>query len=130
MSKEKRHIEVAFTRPVAETGVRVDVIAPDGKTKLGSLTVRGADCKDFQNAVWMKSRKQIEIMSLPEAEQQEALQRLDNETLATLVAGWTFADPCTTENIVRLFENAPYVKRLVDDTAGKRELFWKPPEGS
>jgi len=125
---EKKHsINDAFTRPLAEQGVEVEVVAPDGETVLGSITVRGADSDAFQTALWRKQRENARILALPEHERDKARKDAERELIAALVAGWTFKETCTPENIKKLFANAPYVLDLVDQTAGKRGLFWTKP---
>ena len=118
-------IEAAFTRPSADRGVLMEVIAPDG-TKLGTITVRGSDSEAFESALWRKSRANARIMGLPEAERPEARREAELQLIASLVADWDFAEPCTQENIVRLLINAPYIYNQIDETAGKRVLFWHP----
>jgi preprotein translocase subunit SecB len=58
------------------------------------------------------------------------LREAEIEMLAVLVKDWSFANPCTPENVKKLLRNAPHVYQLVDETAGKRELFWTPPKES
>jgi hypothetical protein len=122
-------ISAVFTRPRANSGVPVEVKAPDGRTVLGTITVRGADSDAFQAALWEKSRENARILSLPAAEQPAARREAELKLIASLIVGWSFSTPFTEENVLELLRNAPAVYNLVDETAGKRELYWDKPTG-
>ena len=115
-----------FTRQKANEGVKLPLDLPDGTPTAHFITVRGVDSDDFRRANTESKRKLVELAldreraTLDPKEHEQ--QRLN--VLASLVAGWSFDQPCTFENIITLLREAPNLADQIDRIAAKRHLFF------
>lgn len=122
--KDKLPIDAFFTREKANDGISVPLLLPDGSDSGESLTIRGVDSDHFRKAQVERSKKNLIILQLPEAEQQAARDTADTELLAELVGGWTMETEFTTENVVKLLTESPAIRGLVDSTSANRASFF------
>lgn len=114
-----------FTRPAANAGRRVDIPGPDGKPTGEWMTIRHVDCDDFR-------KKRAEILAsaamlpadTPAAERQRLRESMHRELLATLVTGWSLEDEFSSDNLMSLLENAPYLADWIDRTSENASLFF------
>lgn len=120
-----------FTVPAANEGRNLTLNGPDGKPTPHWIRVRGADSDAFKAAERELRRGIIGYVEdndgNPDArkkpEYQQLTDRLKLDGQVALVKAWSFAEPCTVENVKLLFAQAPYIADQVDTFAGKRELF-------
>lgn len=122
-------IKSLYTREAANTGITIKVVGPDGKETGDTIKVRGADSDVFQRAM-RKGRREMLAFLESKGDKvrgtdayQEFVDKQKLELQATLVMEWSFEEPCTAENVIALFTNAPDVAAQVDEAAGKRDRF-------
>ena len=119
------------TRSASNTGVQLFVIGPDGKITTDWLTVRGLDSDAFQAAAAEMRRALLQYISdngghkaaTEKPEYKQVVKQQELRMKASLVGGWSFEEECTVDNVIALFECAPYIGAQVDDESGKRERF-------
>lgn len=115
-----------FTRTPANAGAKMPIPDPiTGKDSGETLTLRGFDSDAFQAALVAKSRRNAEILTLPEGEQAEALKDAEMMLFLALVAGWSFKEPFTEKALIEFLTECPYIQKAVDDFASKRANFIK-----
>lgn len=120
----KPSITSLFTLEASNAGVTRPVKDPNGNV-VCHITFLGVDSDVFRKARVVRNRKIAELKELKEDDRLEALEELDRELIASLVTGWDFEEPCTRENVLNLFRNAPDVFEQVNVEANKRSLFFK-----
>lgn len=116
-----------FTAGPANAGVRVPLFKPDGTPSDQWLHVHGVDSDAFRNAELAKLRKLRELGSkkLSQVEQDNEVRNITRELLASLVSAWSFPEPCTFDNVVNFFRQAPQIEDAVDRFSAKRDNFFK-----
>lgn len=119
----KPSITSLFTLEASNVGVTRPVKDPNGNT-VCNITFLGVDSDVFRKARVVRNRKIAELKDLREEDRLEALEQLDRELIASIVTGWDFAEPCTKENVLELFKQAPDVFEQVNVEANKRSLFF------
>ena len=119
----KPSITSLFTLEASNVGVTRPVKDPNG-TVVCNITFLGVDSDVFRKARVVRNRKIAELKDLREEDRLEALEQLDRELIASIVTGWDFAEPCTKENVLELFKQAPDVFEQVNVEANKRSLFF------
>lgn len=119
-----------FTRDAANAGAVLTVLGPDAKPCGLKITVRGTDCDEFRLGTREMQRVVLEHLDGKAEDYRKSKEYIaftDEQRLklvSTLVAGWEGVDePCTPENVLLLFKNAPYVVTQVDEFGSKRERF-------
>lgn len=114
-----------FTRKTANEGKKVPLLAPDGSETEHWLLVRGMDSDEFRKAEAKGRRRAIEVAETKDAEKiVAALEETRLETVAALVADWSFSEKCTRENVVNAFREAPQIMDAVNRFAGNRTNFF------
>lgn len=109
-------------------GATLQLKFPDGTASGQSIVLRGTDSPEFQKASREKARERVKILTLPEAEQDQAFESATRRLLAALVISWTLDAKVTPDSIDDLFVNAPHVMKQVDDFCVNRANFFnKPP---
>lgn len=115
----------------ANEGIRLALKGPSGDLTEDWITVRGIDSDVFQHANKNMRRKLLGYLEEKGLSAKDSPEYVDmmiqqtRELQASLVVAWSFDEPCTNENILELFTNAPYIAEQVDLHASKRELFVK-----
>jgi hypothetical protein len=131
MSDEKEIVKspgmsAFFTRDAANAGIVIELTLPTGEKTDQWLRVRGVDSDAYREAEAASFRSHMEVMQIKDPEaQKKARLGIDRGVLASLVSSWSFSDPCTPENVVKFFKNAPQVEKLVDQASFNRALFFK-----
>lgn len=128
------------TRQRASEGVRLPLQTPDGKPTEHWLQVRHVWSDEFQEAneaglrevrEWLAA--ELASLDLPDDAQLPAhlRERLAKESrrvrlaaLASLVAGWSFEEEATPENVRAFLEEAPQVASAIDAFAVRNEAFF------
>lgn len=130
------------TRQVANRGVRLDLVAPDGKATEYWLDVVGIDSDIFRNAQREVNKTALlhEIIAKAAADgkgtpaEVQALTEAFHENqkltlLAHLVTGWNFTEDdgsptlCNVETVKAFFTEAPQIADMVDRIAASRAYF-------
>ncbi len=113
-----------FTRTQSNAGAKLVLEDPlTGQPSNESLLVRGLESDRFREALAAKHRRNLEILTLPEAEQEAASMDAEYDLYVSLVAGWSFEEECSPEAVKQLFIEAPQIKLAVDRFAGNRANF-------
>lgn len=125
--KASNTMEAFFTRSRANEGAVLELTLPDGTPTPHSLVIYGIDSDNYRQASAASQRR---LMELAKSENVKELSRnfLEEETLtlvASLVKSWTFAEPCTLENVKKFLVEAPQIRNEIDKLATRRSLFFK-----
>jgi hypothetical protein len=122
----KETMEAFFTRSRANEGVDVPLSLPDGTPTKHSIRVRGVDSDAFRAADAESRRKTMEAMLKKDEKATELLIRNEKYLLlSSLVVSWTFDMPCTQENVINFFREAPQIADAIDRLAANRTRFFK-----
>lgn len=114
-----------FTRKRANEGILLPLSLPDGTPTEHWITLRGIDSDAFRAAEAASRRKAMEIAQLPsEEERREAIEQEKLLMLSSLISGWSFEEPPTSENIINFFKEAPQIADAVDRAAVDRARFF------
>ena len=111
-----------FTREKANEGKKVFLTLPDGTETEEYLIIRGVD-SDYYVAAFQEVKRRLSLNTdkdNPEYTPKDA----EIDILASLVAGWSFKEDYTTENIAKFLREAPQIALKIDDIAGNRSLFF------
>lgn len=89
------------------------------------LDVRSSLSDDFRAARDEAMQNATELASIADAvERKEKMNDSMNVMFASLIAGWSFDQPCTTENKAAFLRDAPQVKNMLQATADNSEAFF------
>lgn len=137
--KKQFSIEDFSIRDVTEEGVKINLVDPaTGETTDEWLQVRGDDSEVYRLALARYNRERLDFMrEKGKSEDDEAKLKFESaaerKLIASLVADWSLKDkegeeiPCNLESVCDLFYKAPQIKEQVDQFAGNRANFSKPP---
>lgn len=115
-----------FTRKVANEGVKLPLYYPDGTVSDHWIMARGVDSDHFRQAEAMAKRQAIELSQIDdERERLAAMNELELDCIASLVAGWSFEEECTQGNVVNFLREAPQISDMINRFAAKRSEFFK-----
>lgn len=119
-------MEEFYTRNRANEGNKLPLYYPDGRESEHWLIVRGIDSDHFRMAESAGRKKALEALQI-ESQQKRAefARNVEVETIASLVAGWSFDMPCTPDNVVKFLHEAPQICDMVNRYAAKRTEFYK-----
>lgn len=114
-----------FTRQKANEGVKLPLFLPDGSESEHWLMVRGVDSDAFRMAESKSKRKAIELVQI-EDPQERAVQvrETELECIAALIAGWSFEEKLTKDNILNFLREAPQIADAVNRFAVRRADFF------
>ncbi len=123
-------MEAFFTRQRANEGIEFPLDYPDGTPSPHRIRIRGIDSDAFKLAKADSARRLMELMANREKAKIDEVDhdQEQRKLLSTLVIGWTFNEPCTPENVVKLLREAPQLAEQIDRIAGRRHHFF--PKGS
>lgn len=114
-----------YTRSKANEGKKVPLSLPDGSPSEHWLVIRGVDSDEFRRAEAKSKRKAIEIAQIKnDQERDAAIEQQKLELIAVLVAGWSFEEECTRDNVVDFLREAPQIADMVDRIAVSRASFF------
>jgi hypothetical protein len=122
------------TRPQANSGTRLALKNPVTGADTGHwLQVLGEDSDAFrEEGDASRRRLQDALASLPAAERNaakymEIVRATKTEEkllgIASLVSSWSFAPPCSRENVIAWLRDAPQIQDAIDLAAGDRSNF-------
>lgn len=115
-----------FTRQRANAGIELPLDLPDGTPSGHTIRIRGVDSDQFRAAKADSSRRLMELVLQREKTSPDAVDFVGEQLrmIAALVIGWSFAEPCTPENVLKLLQEAPHLADEIDRIASKRSLFF------
>lgn len=109
------------TRDRAEEGTRVDLLLPSGEPSGEWVQVRSYMATVAQQARFDVERRRAEK---GEALTYDDTQRLEAESRAALVKGWSFEDECTPDNVKAWLYGAQTVSNQIMVVATQDERFF------
>ena len=124
-------MEEFFTRQKANEGVKLPLFLPDGTATEHYLVVRGIDSDH-----WRQADAESKRMLARAFKTDEDLKKLDDKAMAhlidesrmmvltALIAGWSFDDECSPENVRKLLTEAPQIADEIDKFAARRTRFF------
>lgn len=119
-------IEDFYTRKKASEGTKVPLFYPDGTPSDHWLIVRSVYSDEFRKTETGAFRKMPELAQIEDTDERDrALYELRLETLASLVAGWSFDRELTFESAFEFLKEAPQIADKVDEIAKKKRLFFR-----
>lgn len=124
------------TRPLANEGIRFDLVTATGANSPHFLTLLGVDSDAFQKAKARQTRVIAELFAIKdEGEREDQALVATCDMLAVLVQDWSFSDPdmmpegktveCTVENVSKFLFDAPQIREQIDKLVSNRALFFK-----
>lgn len=118
-------MEEFYTREKANKGKKVELEKPDGTPSEHWLVIRGIDSDAFRETQERLSREAIaESLDKDETGSKEQPKDRKLELLSSLVADWSFAEECNTENVMKFLQEAPQIERQIDTTVSRRSFFF------
>lgn len=127
-TKETNPMERYMVRDKVQTPTRLHLTDPVTNEKTGDyLDVRSSLSTEF-----MEARDSImqEVGMLQEPDEnarRETVRNLQLKLTSSLVAGWSFPEPATTENVVKFLYNAPQIRAQLNAIADDTQRFFNPP---
>lgn len=114
-----------FTRQAANEGVKLPLLLPDGSESEHWLMVRGVDSDAFRMAESKSKRKVIELAQITDQQERATqVREVELECIASLIAGWSFEEKLTTDNVVHFLREAPQIADAVNKFAVRRADFF------
>ena len=114
-----------YTRQKANEGVELPLYHPDGTVSEHWIKVRGVDSDNFREAEATAKRKAVELSQIEDVTARaRKVRETELECIAALVAGWSFPEPCTPENVVTFLTEAPQIADMVNRFAARRADFF------
>jgi hypothetical protein len=125
-------MEQFFTRDKANEGKKLSLVLPDGKPSDEWIVIRSLDSDAYQKASLKRQRLALKTAEsdLTDEELDALSMQAGLDVLVSLVADWSFDDPCNEENVRKLLINAPQIKDAIDVAAHKRAFFYAPSSNS
>jgi hypothetical protein len=118
-------MEKFFTRKIANDGIKVPLSLPSGEETEHYFIVRGVDSDAFRNADARARRMALVISEIEDKQEKEKMiQESHLDIIVSLIAGWSFEEECTPDNVRKLLIEAPQLADAVDKIAAKRSLFF------
>lgn len=114
----------------SEATIEIPVVFPGMDNTGETLTIRSVYSEAFREGQASLSR-QIQVLRMAnkgEPLDEETLDEMEMSGFATLVAGWSFEEPCTPANVVEFLRANPQMKELINRQSSKDSLFFKSAE--
>jgi hypothetical protein len=92
-----------------------------------TLTIRSQYSKEFREAK-ARATRQITTMTIARKGKDlddDEVKLIEDTQFASLIAGWSFEEECTVENIIEFLDANPQVYDLINTTAAQDTLFLK-----
>lgn len=118
-------MEAFFTRGPANNGVRLPLYLPTGEKTEHWLHILGIDSDSFRQVNLETMRDMARIVAITDqAERAREMDLSKVRLVACLIHSWSFDLPCSEENRIKLLQEAPHLRDMIDKSAGKRALFF------
>ncbi|QJP08409.1 hypothetical protein [Pseudomonas multiresinivorans] len=115
-----------YTKPNADKGVKMQLMLADGRQSEHWLMVRGTDSDAFRKVKFEGARTMRDLpTSASDWDRAVARDEVVMNSLVSLVADWSFEEPCTTESVQEFLANAPHIAEAVDRAAADRSRFFE-----
>lgn len=115
-----------YTKPNADKGVKMQLMLADGSQSEHWLRVRGTDSDAFRKAKFEGARTMRDLpTSVSDWDRAAARDEVVMNSLVSLVADWSFEEPCTPEAVREFLTNAPHIADAVDSAAADRSRFFE-----
>lgn len=116
-----------FTRQKANEGIELALDFPDGTPSPHHIRIRGVDSDAFKKAEVEGFRRLQELFMSEDKKTPSEEDRISAELtlMASLVASWSFDQPCTTENVVAFLREAPQIAKEINRIAANRSRFFR-----
>lgn len=119
-------IEDFFTREKANEGIKLPLFLPGTNEDSGQwLQVRGVDSDEFRAATVLTQRNLREAFADGKVPSDEFHIHQKRLLVASLIAGWSFEQEFTVDNLMNFLVNAPQIEEAVNQIATRRNLFFK-----
>lgn len=116
-----------YTTPKANAGVKMPLKNAEGNDSGQWLIVRGTDSDAFRKARFDGARTLRDTAKgLDEWDRAKLTDKVVMANLVSLVAGWSFDEPCTPEAVTEFLTSAPQIADAVDANAAERAHFFGP----
>lgn len=92
-----------------------------------TLTIRSRYSKEFREAE-SKAMRQLSAMSMAakgKALADDVMKEINDRSFASLIADWSFEEPCTVENVCEFLEANPQIFDEINQKAAQDSLFLK-----
>lgn len=114
-----------YTKPKADAGVKMPLTLADGSDSGHWLMVRGTESDAFRKARFEGARAMRDVPA--ESDDWERAQKRDAvvmDSLVSLIASWSFDEPCTPDAVREFLTNAPHIADAVDRAAIEKARFF------
>lgn len=120
-----------MTRSKVQTPLRQFLVDPaTGELTSEYLEIRSSLSDEFMEARDRAMQAVGEIEEKDPAKRKAAVSEIKLHMAAALVAGWSFSEPCTEENVVEFLREAPQVRNLVNSAADDQQRFFNRPSAA
>lgn len=113
-----------YIKNKANEGRKLRLSLPDGKPSDDWITIRSQWSDEFLTVKNKLLSEAVALRELPEAERKQHLEDMRTAMLVPLVAGWSFDEELTPENVTELLNNAPQIADKINDLAGDDAFFF------
>lgn len=132
MSKNEAHrassMEKYKTRSKISNPVRQFILDPQTQELSADfLEIRSSLSDEFMDARDRSMQEVSEVEERDPVKRKAAVREIQLRMSAALVAGWSFAEPCTEENVVEFLREAPQIRNLVNSVADDSQRFFNRP---
>lgn len=121
-------MERFHTRTKIQEPIRQFLVDPaTGALTSDYIDVRSSLSDEFMAARDRSMQEVSEIEEKDEVKRKAIVKDLQLRMTASLVAGWSFSQPCTEENVVAFLHDAPQIRLLVNGVADDAQRFFNRP---
>lgn len=120
--KTVNSVRSLFTRPKANEGVVLEIKDDEGKPTGAWIRVRGVDSDAVQTALLDFAREKTSPIA-GDAVKPISRPFDDPAVISSMIASWSFDDPCTPDTAKELLVEAPYLRPYVVNLAFERARF-------
>lgn len=114
-----------FTRQKASEGRKLPLYLPNGEASDHWLQVRGVDSDEFKQAENAAKREAVKLAEIEDVQERaEAVRTTELKCIAALIAGWSFEQEFTEDNVVTFLREAPQIADMVNRYAANRKAFF------
>lgn len=117
-----------YTRQKGSEGKKVPLYSPSGEPTSHWLLVRSIDSDEFRRAEIQAKRAAAKLVEIEDEEERAAeVRKQTTGVIASLIAGWSFEQECSPDNVVNFLTEAPQIADMVNQIAARRRDFYNAP---